>query len=439
MSFLERGLIVLVFCICLSGALLLPVDQCPDERGRLLLTDYIVQNGALPTGNEAETMIPGWGFSYALRPYLSSILGALLKCVAALFTASPRVLLAAARICSVLSVIVLCIYCLRLGHILFERRSSAVLFAAFVCFLPQVMFLGMYQNNDALSLCTVSMMLYYWVDGYNRKWPIKSCAGLAVSFSLGLLSYYSVYGWILICAIFCVIAVLIDPEISNKRRLILNRMLLIAGICLVLAGWFFVRNAILHDGDFLGIAHEQISRERTRELGYTLYDYTCYRDQGVSVIDFLRMSDFMWLRTTQRSFVGVFGYLSLSLPEYQYGLYYFVLLAGTALYVAVLVRQKPGRRDVLLILMMLLSDAITFLLNFWQSYARDLQAQGRYIITLSLLFGYMTAYGLDKTVFTIRRTGNGRNAELHPTVVLTILWILMFARTALDTMTKMLP
>ena len=110
----------------------------------------------------------------------------------------------------------------------------------------------MYQNNDALSLCAVSAVWYYLADGFDTHWRVKSCIWLAVWFSVGALSYYVAYPWFLIGAVFCVFAVVHDRDISEKFGFILRRGGLVAGICLVLAGWFFLRNAMLHQGDFLG-------------------------------------------------------------------------------------------------------------------------------------------------------------------------------------------
>lgn len=428
---MEFFLIMLTFCVCLAGALLLPVDQCPDEEGRLLLTEWIVAKGTLPRGDEPEVILPGWGFSYALRPYLSSIVGAAFKRTALFFTDSPRILLAASRMCSVLSVTFCCFFCLRLGHRLFMRRSSAVLFAAFVCFLPQVMFLGMYHNNDSLSLCAVSMMLYYLIEGYDRKWPVRSCIGLGISFSIGLLSYYTIYGWLLMSTAFFVFAVLTDPRLPNRERLLFARAGLIFGICFLLAGCFFIRNACLHNGDFLGIASEEVSRTEMINRGYTLFDYIRCRDAGMSIPDFLRMEDHWWLRLSAWSFVGVFGYMNIIMSRAQYSLYGAVIAGGALLYTVVLFRHKPSRRDGLLALTMLLSSFITVLLHFWQSYTRDIQPQGRYVITLGLTFGYMLAYGTDKLPEHV-------NARLHPAAAVTVLWLALFAWVALGTMRKML-
>ena len=70
------ALVLLVFAVCLAGALTVSPERCPDETARMRLTGWIYEHGSLPTGNEPETLIPGWGFSYALRPYLSAMIGA---------------------------------------------------------------------------------------------------------------------------------------------------------------------------------------------------------------------------------------------------------------------------------------------------------------------------------------------------------------------------
>lgn len=438
-SALEYGLVLLCFSICLAGALLLPVNQCPDEGGRLSLIEWIVKTGTLPTGDEPETRIPGWGFSYALRPFLSSMIGAGFQILAACFTDSPRGLLAAARMGSVLSVTGCCWFCLRLGHRLFERRSSAILFATVVCFLPQVLFLGMYHNNDALSLFTVCMMLYYLVEGYDSAWPVISCVGLALAFSVGLLSYYSIYGWILMCMVFCIVSVLTDRTIADKGSLIFKRAGLIAGICLLLAGWFFIRSAILRNGDFLGIAYEKVLRTRAEEMGDILFPFRDFRAEGLSVTGFLRSNQFHWLRVTASSFVGTFGYMTLFLPMLLYGVYFTIFAFGLLRFFAVLLHRRVRRRDGLLMLVMLVSGGINFALHFWQSYTRDYEPQGRYVISLIVPLAYMTACGLDKTVLAVRDPKPGKAAELNPAAVLTIVWLALFIVAALGTMKKMLP
>ena len=441
----EGLLILLVFCICLTGAQLFPVDQCPDEYLRSRLIVWMVEKGTLPTGDELETMAlcppPGdnYGFSYALRPYLSSMISAVFVKAAMLFSDSDSVLLLAARFGSVLSVTGCFWFCIRLGHRLFDKRNSAILFAVLVCFLPQVMFLGMYHNNDALSLFAVCMMLFFLVEGYAQQWPIKCCVGLAVGFSIGLLSYYSIYGWILMCAVFCIVSVVTDRKIVDKGRLIFKREGLIGGICLLLAGWFFIRSALIHNGDFLGIAYEEVSRAHVESLGYRLFQYICYRRDGLSIPEFIRLGDYGWLRTTAQSFVGTFGNMTLFLPMFLYGIYFTIFVLGLLRFLAVLIHKRMCRRDSLLMLVMLVSGGINFSLHLWQSYARDYQAQGRYIITLILPLAYMLTYGLDQATVAVQNSRSEKAVELNPAAVLAVLWLILFAWAALGTMKKMLP
>jgi hypothetical protein len=97
------------------------------------------------------------------------------------------------------------------------------------------------------------------------------------------------------------------------------------------------------------------------------------------------------------------------------------------------------RRYGLLMLVMLVSGGINFALHFWQSYARDYQAQGRYIITLILPLAFMLAYGMDKTSLAVQEPRPGKAAELNPAAILTVLWLILFAWAAIGTMSKMLP
>lgn len=422
LSRIEILLVLIVFAVCLAGALTVPPTRCPDETARMTLTSWIYEHHSLPTGNEPETLIPGWGFSYALRPYLSAIIGAVFMTLFSLFSRADALLLLGSRMASVLSVAVCCVYCLLMGHKLFRKRSSAVLMAVMVCFLPQVLFLGSFQNNDSLSLAAVSMMLYYLVTGYDDHFSLKTCIKLGIAFSVGLLSYYSVYGWILMGIVFCIIAVLRDPAISRKGAFILQRSLLIAGVCLLLAGWFFIRNAVLHEGDFLGISSELRMRETMRGQEMKLYEMDSPRDTGLSLPGFILARGLSWFGTTVRSFIGVFGYMDVTLPAAGYVLYLLFFLAGLVLFVRSALRGAPDRRERLLFAVMLAAALITLLLSLFASYSRNYQPQGRYVISAILLPAFITAWGADRTALP---SGSRKKPSLS--AVLPVIWLLMCA------------
>jgi len=439
----EYLLIALCFLTAFYGALVFPAELCPDEQTRSVLIDFMVKYGKLPTGDEIESlMYPAggvlpYGFSYAIRPFFPAMVGAVLTRIAMLFTNSPVILRLASRLFSVCCLTGCCVTCLLTGRLLFQKRSSAVLFAVIICFQPQVMFLGMYHNNDIPSLFAVCLMLYCLADGYVKKWPVQSCTGIGLSFSLGLLTYYSIFGWFLMGTAFCILSVLTDPEIRDKGRLIFRRSAWIAGMCLVLAGWFYIRSALIHNGDFLGIAYEEVTRQRLAGMGYTLLDYVNSRRDGMTPLQFFCWKNYEWLWMSSRSFIGTFGNMTIYLPLVRYGIYYSIHAAGILLFSAVIVRRKPSRFDVLYLITLLVSSVITVGLHFWHSYARDFQPQGRYVITLVTLFSYLLSYGLDKTELTVRGNGGGTDVRLDPASAICWVWLLLFIRSFFDSMLQM--
>lgn len=443
-SRIEWGLIALVFIICFVGAYVLPMRGGPDERARRLLTSWMFEKGSLPTGNEPETIIKYWGFSYALRPYLPSMLVVPLMRAASVVFGTEHAVLVASRMCSVVSVPVCCYFCLRMAHTLFDRRSSAFLFAVFVSLMPQVIFLGIYQNNDAPSLAAVCAMLCFFIEGLEDCWSIKTCVCLGVSMSFALLTYYTIYGWILVVALFCILAVVRDERVNRKLPFLAGRMAIVVGICLCLAGWFFVRNALLHNGDFLGVASEEISRANERANGAVIVDYKCARNNGVSFTDFLSTTFIEhWVPLTAISIVGCFDAMCIEMRPEAYVLYGLIFALGIVLYAIAVRRRRPTTSNIYFVCMIIIASAITFGMLVWQSYARDYQPQGRYIIAILILFGYLLAYGMDGFGSRLderriaRSASNAKSLVFEPSYALSLCMVLMFALFAVPRMLRM--
>lgn len=437
-------LIIVVLLICLTGAFMLDINDCPDETGRRLLSDYIFSNHKLPTGNETETMIQGWGFSYALRPFLSSMVGAVFMWLASIVTHNEYVLFVMSRMCSVLSIALCCYFCQMTGNLLFKNRKVSMLMATLVCFTPQVLFLGMYQNNDSLSLMVVSMMLYFLLKGYHSAWELKYCVGLGISFSLILLSYYSCYGWLLIGGIaFIVCCIRSGNEttagLSSRGYYILIRFIIVSSLILLLAGWFFIRNAVLHEGDFFGIASEVLSRERVAEQG--IFPYNVPNDNGIGFIQFLFEVPYTWILFTVRSLIGYFGYMIIQLTGAQYTVYYIFIVAGLIGFFICWVRKKE-KWDTVLLLTMGLSSLITIALSLIQSYYRDFQPQGRYIVTVLLFISYMMSYVFNYALIRCKDKTSGDKPVMwgihHGASLLIMIWIFMFIWVWFEQMSRMI-
>ena len=427
----EWTILICVFMICLTGAYLLPFEQCPDEAARLKLTRWIIDHATLPTGNEPELIIEKWGFSYATRPFLSSIIGAAFAKLAGLITESQRAALMGARMCSVLSVTGCCAFCLLLGGRLFEKRSSARLFAVLVCFLPQVLFLGMYQNNDSLSLFGISMLLYALIGGRDNHWSVGWCVFIGAAMAVCLLSYYTVYGWLLPAVVFCIAACRSDPHIDHKGSFILKRALLIFAVAMCLAGWHFIRTAYHHSMDFLGISAEFTMKSYTETLHL---GFQCAYDMDYSFTYMCVYDKFIWFRKSIKSFIGVFGYMSYYAPFELYYAYFAIFIGGTIAYLlsAVRTRAERGRRHLLLLL--IVSSASCVAISLLQSCFRDFQPQGRYIITCILPLAYMLARALD----CVENRDHSLLRKMQPQYMLAAVWILLCVCMAAYTMVRIL-
>ena len=257
------------FCISFGTSIFLKTEHAPDEAMRMLIPEYIVSHHALPNGMEEAVRHPLWGFSYALYPYLTALISAIFMDIAALFNGSAAVLLTAARLTSVLSGTGTLIVVFLIGEELFERRESALLGGIFVGFLPQFVFLSCYVNNDSFAVFTVALIIYFWIRGMKSAFCKKDCIGLGAGCGLCALSYYNAYAYLL-CSILLFFALMIHFRKPAKE--IFAKALLVFAIAFLIGGWFFIRNAVIHDGDLLGM--------RTTKESASLYATEEYKPEN---------------------------------------------------------------------------------------------------------------------------------------------------------------
>lgn len=310
------------FCICFGTSIFLKTEHAPDEAMRMLIPEYIVSHHALPNGMEEAVRHPLWGFSYALYPYLTALISAVFMGIAALFNGSAAVLLTAARLTSVLSGTGTLIVVFLIGEELFKRRESALLGGIFVGFLPQFVFLSCYVNNDSFAVFTVALIIYFWIRGMKSAFCKKDCIGLGAGCGLCALSYYNAYAYLL-CSILLFFALMIHFRKPAKE--IFVKALAVFAIAFLIGGWFFIRNAVIHDGDLLGMRtsnesaalyaadeYKPENRQTPASEGWSFQQTYLQTPEG-------RTSN--WLFSTVSSFIGSFSYMTVHLPMVLYLLY----------------------------------------------------------------------------------------------------------------------
>lgn len=385
-------------------------NSAPDEYMRYYLCQFMYMNFELPNGLDRSIADSSWGFSYAFSPFLGQILSALLMRFVSLFETSPQTLIIAARCSSVIFVTGYAVFCVLISRILFKKNYLRILFVTFCVLLPQILYLGSYVNNDSVALFSVSLIVYAWLLGLKNDWNWASCIVLSIGVSVCFLSYYNAYGYILCSAIIFIASFIIKKKSFKEFIAKCIVMILIVSI---LSGWFFVRNYLLYDGDILGISTQ-------RYMGETYGSDTLKPSSRVSVFQSGRnilgmlFGDMRWVQSSIESFIGIFGYMSLPMNAIilrAYVLLYVVGFIGIIVAFVLSCCKKlrvryeklkldmcliiSNKENLLLNIVFIICICIPILLSISYSYFNDFQAQGRYVICISIPFFYFITLGMQ--------------------------------------------
>lgn len=400
----ERGrelLFLLLFGIFLfMWAVIQPFNASPDEPMRYRICQYLYENRTLPPhGGDPSIRDAAWGYSYAFFPILPQTIGAFFMTVASWFSKDAFVLLMAARMVSVVSGVVTAWFSLRIGEKLWGRTTLKWLFTVLVTMLPQFVFLCSYVNSDSFAVMATSVIIYSWLLGMESDWSYRSCITMAVGIILCAMCYYDAYGVILASILVVCVSLLRQWKDRRKRLDLMKKMLLIAGLVLLGIAWWFIRNAILYRGDFLGLAtSEEYSQQFAADNLKPSNRYLPYHE-GASLWDML--FSWGWIKMAGISFIGCFGYVSIPLKIWMYVIYVAVIAigAGAALWHAITrVKTKEGLpgtgwQNRVWIAALLITGIIPNLLNLYHSYYVDFQPQGRYSMPMLLPLMYFVTLG----------------------------------------------
>ncbi|MCH5275377.1 MAG: DUF2142 domain-containing protein [Lachnospiraceae bacterium] len=371
----------------------------PDEPNRYLVSRFICRYGRLPNGYDPEIRIPVYGISYGFYTMLPYMVQGFVMRFVNLFTDSELLLLYTARFVNVCTGTAMAAVVYGIGGRLFSDRRFKWLFSLLVTFLPQCLFIHTYVNTDSMALFSAALIVYAWVRAYQEGFTVKTSLILAVGIIICSLSYYNAYGYIL-SSIILFIAFYLKKEngrLCYDWRMFLMRGALISGVVLLGIGWYFIRNAILYQGDLLGLDSLRTSAALYGNAELIPYNHS-YAARGLSLQTMLQEHQFF--KGIFFSFVAAFGSMTVWGGRSLYLFYALLFLLGWMAFFVV-----PGeggmtelnlRQKLILHINMIFCILIPILLCTYYAYSMDYQYQGRYVMPGVIPFMYFITAGLKK-------------------------------------------
>lgn len=450
----EAIICLLLFAFLYIWSMVQPLYEQPDEWCRYILPYYMMETGKLPNGNVPSLIIGTYGVSYAFFPGLPYIFMAAFMKIISFFTTSSYVLLMSARTVNILAAVITFIFLRRIAERLFTSSLAGWFFSLTAILWPQVLFIFTYVNCDGFAYMSCAIIIYALADGIKNGWRKGNINWLAIGIAICLLSYFNAYGMIVGAFITFVLSFIKrkdkENELSGEGNVsqasrgkyvfdikgCIMQGLIVAGLVFVLAGWWFIRSAVLYEGDFIGLAANARCAEQYAIDAFKPSMKETIQSAGGSIMDLLRNQDYMFL--VKQSFFGRFGNMILPASNFVlrgYKLILFAGMAGIALTIAVafinvIKRKKVNKQlaadalakktsvgkacdekradkttrinemvygvDGIPLCGLLIGNAIAaFIAAFlcvWYSYSNDYQPQGRYILPavipmLTIIFG----------------------------------------------------
>lgn len=423
LPFAEVAFLVLVFAVFFLWSCTQRQNFSADENMRYSIAQYIYQYGKIPAGDDPLIRNAEWGISYAFNPILSYIVSAGLMKIVSFFTKNEWILLIAARMADVLFGVGFAYYVRQIAKKLFPDVWGWM-FTFLTVFLPGNVILYSYVNCDSLAMFSCAMICYSWVVAAKEDWNWMNCVRLAVGMGLCFMSYYNAYGFILVSFFYFIFLYLIKGLNRENLQEMLKKGLVITAIVCVIALWWFIRNAILYDGDFLGRKTSSLCAEMYARWKFKPSNVETFQEQGQNLwtMVFYRpvYLEYCWLVTCMRSFVGAFGYNKLYLSNAItaiYLLFLFICIIGCIAYrgslfyvkknykiarravggrietVRITSPAKEWKKKGILSWAFVVALLIPNYLNAYYSFTSDFQAQGRYSMPMLIPLMFFVTEG----------------------------------------------
>ena len=268
----------------------------------------------------------------------------------------------------------------RSTELLFPEHPWAALgVAAVVAFNPSFIFMSSTVHHDVLLVAIFSLTMW-WILGFLTRPERKYDAALA-GLLVGAAMLTKLSG--LTLALLIGIVFLIQAFRERAWQPFLRRSAIAAGVVLLIAGWWYIRNWLLY-GDLLG--WQMFLNVHSHMVRTTPYTWDTFRG---------------FLAGIGRTFWGGFGFMHITFPEVTKYLWWLVGLALIGMLVAIVRRELELRKkwaEWLVVIMMLIMLFISFV-RF--SIATVGAGHARYLFPAAFSVGVLIVAGLNG--FTSRR------------------------------------
>ena len=296
-------------------------------------------------------------------------------------------LLIAARLTSVLSGTMFAYILIKIAKRLFQGITKYFSICLGI-FLPQLIFLSSYVNNDVIALLGTAIIVLSWIRWLEEGANFKSALLMAIGIIICSLSYYFSYGYILMSMVFILLYFRKkNPEGKYDRKKMVKYASFIAITVLVFISFFFIRNLIL-TGSFWG--YQSFVNQS---------DGPKYTVASVRIPLWYMIFKTRWLKYTAASFICVLSYMTLFTKIWVYQFYYILLILGCiGVGIKTIFQRKAMEKYELLYICFPFCLVIPIILTLVFSYHVSYQPQGRYLYGMFIPLNIVITFGIDAII-----------------------------------------
>jgi hypothetical protein len=264
---------------------------------------------------------------------------------------------------------------------------------------PQVWYVFSYFNSDAFSLFIIFIISYQvlskksllnrFLDRSEGVSTFIYLISLGILFSMLLFLKKNFYIFVIFLFLYLMWSVyyreIVKPKLALKR---------IGLAALVAVGFFGAVYSI--DTYINGFEKSEKIVEVREKMAASMYKPSTkledkhprlqLRERGVSISDIF--ARYRWGESSFRSFFGVYGYTSISASKNYYNFFRVVVIVFVS-FISFSIVFKSGIRENILLLMVCACSFFLIGLSLWHSWTNDFQAQGRYLLPICAMLGFL--------------------------------------------------